>query len=448
MRGSRAARRGRVGSGEAGAAEAGAAEAGAALGWGNERAMVRVLRASAGIVLVFQLLYLGADWSWIDERHAWVLPLHAFNLVTALLFFGLTYLRKARERVEQVIFGGCTLNFAATTALSLLTGNHEALTFALTMTLMGTAALVPWNWRWQAALELTSVGALAISTLLRPAGDLHLAYDWLALLAAIGIAQYVILSNERYRREIAHRIGALEINHRELLVESVAREAAAAVSQRMHLQLEESESKLRKIFETSNDAISIHRLSDGVYLDINHGFALTGYSRGETLGQTAASLGIWADPAQLGSLLRKLKAEGRVTNQEMDLRTKSGVVRFYLASATIVELNGEPCVIAIGRDITAIKQTERHLLVARETMRAQIETLERTENHLRAEGLERTRAMEEREAALRSLADSESKLRTIFETTTDAITISRASDGRYIDLNGGFDALGYSREEA
>jgi PAS domain-containing protein len=111
------------------------------------------------------------------------------------------------------------------------------------------------------------------------------------------------------------------------------------------------------------------------------------------------------------------------------------VVRPYLVSATAIDLSGEACIVAISRDITTIKQTERDLIAAREMMSAQIETLERTENHLRVEILERTRAMTQRESAVRELADSEGKLRRIFEVSPDSISIARLADGEIIAVN-------------
>jgi PAS domain S-box-containing protein len=201
-------------------------------------------------------------------------------------------------------------------------------------------------------------------------------------------------------------------------------------------RMADSESKLRKIFATSNEMITISRQIDGHYLEVNEAFFLaSGYTREEALNQSAANLGIWPNRAQLKELLARLKADRTVTNFAADLRSKSGVVRPYLVSATAIDLSGEACIVAISRDITTIKQTERDLIAAREMMSAQIETLERTENHLRVEILERTRAMTQREAAVRELADSEGKLRRIFEVSPDSISIARLADGEIIAVN-------------
>jgi PAS domain S-box-containing protein len=202
--------------------------------------------------------------------------------------------------------------------------------------------------------------------------------------AAAGVAHYAALSGERYRREIANRIVAFQTEHRQLLAQSAEREAVAAANQRVHRQLGQSEAKLHKVFATSNEVITISRQIDGSYLEVNEAFFLaSGYTREEALNRSAGDLGIWPNRAQLKELLGRLKADRTVTNLEADLRSKSGAVRPYLVSASVIDLDGEACIVTITRDITTLKQTEADLLAAREVMSAQIETLERTENHLR-----------------------------------------------------------------
>ena len=390
--------------------------------------LLRVLRVCAGISLFFQAIYLLADWDCGGAHYHAIVFLHLLNLLNSLVFFALTYVRAGRAHLPLAVFAGASLVFADTAALSLLTLNREALTITVTIMMVSVAALMPWNWRWQAGLAIAAGASMAGATFIRPEAYAHIRYDWLAIAAAAGAAQYVAWSGQRYRREIASRITALNANHRLLLAEITAREAIAAAKERVHQQLRESEAKLRKIFEASTDLISISRLSDGCYLDLNESFsAATGYSREEALGQTAGDRGLFADRAQLRGFLHLIKSEGKVTNLEADIRTKSGVVHPYLISATVMELGGEPSIVAIGRDITTIKQTEEKL---------------------RREIVERTRAMEQRTEAQRELAASEGKLRKIFEVSPDSISIVRMADGEILAVNEKLCAMtGLKREE-
>ena len=106
---------------------------------------LRDLRACAGIVLGFEAIYLAADWT--ESRREAILLLHMFNILNAVVFLGLTHLRAYRDRIPQLILVGCTLLFAATAALSILTLNREPLTITVTIMMVGVAALMPWDWR-------------------------------------------------------------------------------------------------------------------------------------------------------------------------------------------------------------------------------------------------------------------------------------------------------------
>jgi two-component system, sensor histidine kinase and response regulator len=131
-------------------------------------------------------------------------------------------------------------------------------------------------------------------------------------------------------------------------------------------RLQESAQTLRKIFEASLDTITIKRLTDGRYVDVNKEFEIFGYSREEALGKTAEELGIWADPAQLAAFSQSVKLEGQVRNSEVLCRTREGKIIPSLISAVAVELGGEQCLVSFVRDIRRLKDVERELIAARE----------------------------------------------------------------------------------
>src|SRR5271154_5515710 len=70
--------------------------------------LMRDLRRCTGIVLVFQAIYLSADWR-IGASHATIMALHLLNILNAAIFLGLTYIRSNRDRMPQFILGGLTL---------------------------------------------------------------------------------------------------------------------------------------------------------------------------------------------------------------------------------------------------------------------------------------------------------------------------------------------------
>jgi PAS domain S-box-containing protein len=132
--------------------------------------------------------------------------------------------------------------------------------------------------------------------------------------------------------------------------------------QRGEVALRESEERFRLAFETSPDAITISRLDDGAYLEVNAGFlALVGVSRAEVIGRSSLELNIWHDHADRQRLLEELRRHGKVTNLEAKFRVKDREVRVGLLSAAPLTLRGEPCILCIVRDIEAIKQAQAEL---------------------------------------------------------------------------------------
>jgi PAS domain-containing protein len=111
----------------------------------------------------------------------------------------------------------------------------------------------------------------------------------------------------------------------------------------------------------------------------------------------------------------------------MTLRLKSGDVPFLL-SATAVCFNGEACFLTIARDVSALRKIQDDLLTTQARLSLQISMLEQTQERLRDES-------SAREESMRRLAKSETTLRTIFESSNDAIGISTLPDLRYIQVN-------------
>ena len=147
------------------------------------------------------------------------------------------------------------------------------------------------------------------------------------------------------------------------MLEYVSSQVAQAIERkRVEQELRLSEEKFSKIFRSTPDAISITTLSDGRYLDVNDSFLqMSGYSREEVIGRTALELNLWADPQDRDRLVSDLQAQGRLNDQEFHFRLKSGEVRLGMLSAEIIELAGEPCLLAVVRDVTERRTLEQQL---------------------------------------------------------------------------------------
>ncbi|NDJ79129.1 MAG: PAS domain S-box protein [Chloroflexi bacterium] len=128
---------------------------------------------------------------------------------------------------------------------------------------------------------------------------------------------------------------------------------------RAEAALRQSEHRFATAFRTSPDALAITRVRDEQYLEINEGFTtLTGYSPAEVLGRTVYDLDLLACPTDREWILREVDRHGAVWDAEIDFQIKNGQIKTGLLSARLINLNGEPCLLSITRDITERKATE------------------------------------------------------------------------------------------
>ncbi|MFC1553600.1 PAS domain S-box protein [candidate division KSB1 bacterium] len=128
--------------------------------------------------------------------------------------------------------------------------------------------------------------------------------------------------------------------------------------------LEQSEEKFRLSFKTNPDAISISKM-DGIFIEINEGFtSLTGYTEEDVIGKSSIDLNIWDRKQDRELLVNKLKYAGKISNFETVFLNKSGEKRICIMSSSIININDEPHLLSITKDITESKKAleEKHRL--------------------------------------------------------------------------------------
>ena len=85
--------------------------------------------------------------------------------------------------------------------------------------------------------------------------------------------------------------------------------------------------------------------------------SLLGFERRDVIGHTAAELNFWGEPLDRIEMLRQLRDDKRVTKHHTRYRTSKGESREAEVWAESIELDGQPCVLAITRDVTEIRTT-------------------------------------------------------------------------------------------
>lgn len=120
--------------------------------------------------------------------------------------------------------------------------------------------------------------------------------------------------------------------------------------------------QLEQIFAAQPDAVLLSRLTDGVFVKVNHGFTtISGYSADEAIGNDALTLNIWRSPEDRQRWAEIMRREGSCTSLEFDFRRRDGTFRTCLLSSQVVTIRGVPHAISIVHDISERKQMEEAL---------------------------------------------------------------------------------------
>ncbi|MBI3149338.1 MAG: PAS domain S-box protein [Betaproteobacteria bacterium] len=121
-----------------------------------------------------------------------------------------------------------------------------------------------------------------------------------------------------------------------------------------------AEEKFAKIFFANPVAISLSRLDDGRYGEVNDAYVkLFGWSREELLGHSSIDLGIWKSTEERARWTTRMRKDGGGTRAiEAVLYTRVGEARDVLISAELLDLDGEPTVIAMVHDVTERQRAE------------------------------------------------------------------------------------------
>jgi PAS domain S-box-containing protein len=129
--------------------------------------------------------------------------------------------------------------------------------------------------------------------------------------------------------------------------------------------LRENEMRFRTVFRTSPDSITVSRLQDGRIVDVNEGFSeLIGYSKKDVLGKSAIEIPLWKDSQDREKMVTELQKYGYVNDFEARFIHKDEGLVDILISARVIMLNDEPHILAVSRDISELKKTEKTLLAS------------------------------------------------------------------------------------
>ena len=207
-------------------------------------------------------------------------------------------------------------------------------------------------------------------------------------------------------------------------------------------KLRQSEARFSKAFHASPDMITLSRLRDNVFIDANESFLRNvGFQRDEVVGKSVAALNLWHDQREGRTLRKVLETEGKARALQVMGRNRLGEVFPVTYSADLLDIDGEPHILAVMHDLRQIKKAEADLEQARDAAlaasRAKSQFLATMSHEIRtplngvlgmAQLLEQTPLQPEQRDFVRTILNSGESL---LELINEILDFSRIEAGRF-----------------
>lgn len=131
------------------------------------------------------------------------------------------------------------------------------------------------------------------------------------------------------------------------------------MTERMEQERKFAGASFRKMFHASLNPTLLTTLDDGRYIEVNSAYLqLIGYEREEVIGRTSYDTGTWISDDTRPMLVEMIRKDGKISNCEVSIRTKSGEIAYVLASISLIDMEGEKYALSSLSNITARKKLE------------------------------------------------------------------------------------------
>ena len=137
---------------------------------------------------------------------------------------------------------------------------------------------------------------------------------------------------------------------------------------------QETQQRFERLFRNNPALMAFSTLPEQRFSDVNEAFLRTlGYSKSEVIGKTSSELGLFPNENEKIAVAKKLQAEGRVSDQELQVRRKDGTLLNGLFSGEIISSQGKQFFLTVMIDITARKRAEETLRETNQALEVAIE---------------------------------------------------------------------------
>jgi PAS domain S-box-containing protein len=150
-------------------------------------------------------------------------------------------------------------------------------------------------------------------------------------------------------------------NDAERLLIAVLFDISAEVASRREIEI--SRERFSKAFNFSPLGMTITRLSDGRFMEVNPANErVLGWTQADFAGKTSVEVGVWMSEADRLRYVNTLQRDGRLQGYETQMRTRSGVPVPVRVWAEIIEIDGERCALSFTLNVADEKRREAMLL--------------------------------------------------------------------------------------
>ena len=128
-------------------------------------------------------------------------------------------------------------------------------------------------------------------------------------------------------------------------------------------RLQRSEERFAKAFNFSPLNMTITRLKDGSFVEVNRtDDSVQGLTPADLEGRTSVEVGAWLRPQDRDRFVERLQREGRLNGYETRMRHKDGSMVDARLWAVIIDIDGEECILSCSVNISEEKRREAQLL--------------------------------------------------------------------------------------
>ena len=137
---------------------------------------------------------------------------------------------------------------------------------------------------------------------------------------------------------------------------------------------QEAQQRFERLFRNNPALMALIAVKDQRFTDVNEAFLKAlGNSRDDVIGKTVAELHLFPHPEQMVAITDKLLAVERVSDLEMQVRRKDGVILDGLFSGEMISSEGQQYFLTVMIDITDRKRAEDGLRHANETLEQRVQ---------------------------------------------------------------------------